>query len=143
VSLALALRLAEAKVDDDPAETRRLLGQASEELSRALAELRELARGIHPPGLTDRGLEAPPESPVARPPLPVELATPGERLPPAIEAAAYYVISESVANVVKHAGASAVDVSVVAVDGAVLIEVADDGVGGADPGGSGLRGLAD
>jgi PAS domain S-box-containing protein len=144
VSLALALRLAQARVDDDPAESKRLLAQASEELSLALEELRELARGIHPAVLTDRGLEAALESLAARAPLPVELTTPGERLPAAIEAAAYYVVSESIANVVKHANASAVDVRVTAPNGLVVVEVADDGVGGADPGGgTGLRGLAD
>jgi PAS domain S-box-containing protein len=143
VSLALALRLAQSRVDDDPDESKRLLAQASEELSLALEELRELARGIHPAVLTDRGLDAALESLAARAPLPVELTTPERRLPAPIEAAAYYVVSESIANVVKHAHASAAEVVVAAVDGTVTIEVADDGVGGADARGSGLRGLAD
>jgi PAS domain S-box-containing protein len=144
VSLAVALRLAQSRVDDDPAESKRLLAQASDELSHALEELRELARGIHPAVLTDRGLDAALESLAARAPLPVELTTPGERLPEPIEAAAYYVVSESIANVVKHAHASSVDVRVTAPNGLVVVEVADDGVGGANPdGGTGLRGLAD
>jgi PAS domain S-box-containing protein len=144
VALSLALRLAQAKVGDDPAAARDLLDGASEELTQALAELRELARGIHPAVLTDRGLRAALEGVAARTPLPVELAVPDERLPEPIEAAAYYVVAEAVTNVVKHADASAVEVRVAAIDGSLVIEVADDGVGAADPEtGSGLRGMAD
>ena len=144
VALSLALRLAQAKVGDDPAAARELLDGASEELTQALAELRELARGIHPAVLTDRGLRAALEGVAARTPLPVELAVPDERLPEPIEAAAYYVVAEAVTNVVKHADASAVEVRVAAIDGSLVIEVADDGVGAADPEtGSGLRGMAD
>ncbi len=144
VSLSLALRLAQAKVESDPAAANEILTGASEELALALEELRELARGIHPAVLTDRGLGAALEGLAARTPLPVELSLPGERLPAPIEAAAYYVVSEAVTNVVKHAGASSVDVRVGATDGLAVVEVADDGVGAADPGaGSGLRGLAD
>jgi PAS domain S-box-containing protein len=144
VSLSLALRLAQAKVESDPAGARELLAGASDELALALEELRELARGIHPAVLTDRGLAAALEGLVARTPLPVELSTPDARLPAPIEAAAYYVVSEAVTNVVKHARATAIEVRVAASDGRVEIEVADDGVGAADPAlGSGLRGLAD
>ena len=144
VALSLTLRLAQAKVGSDPDAANELLGGASEELSQALDELRELARGIHPAVLTDRGLRAALEGIAARTPLPVELEVPADRLPEPIEAAAYYVVSEAITNVVKHAAASAVDVRVAAVNGSVVVEVADDGVGAADPdSGSGLRGLAD
>jgi PAS domain S-box-containing protein len=144
VSLSISLRLAHAKADADPAEAKRLLHQASDDLAEALAELRELARGIHPAVLTDRGLAAALETLVARAPVPVELHTPDDRLPGPIEAAAYYVIAEAVTNAVKHARPSAINVNVTVLNGRVLVEIRDDGVGGADPtGGTGLRGLAD
>jgi PAS domain S-box-containing protein len=144
VSLSISLRLAQAKADGDPTETKRLLEQASDDLAQALDELRELARGIHPVVLTDRGLAAALETLVARAPVPVELHTPEERLPGPIEAAAYYVIAEAVTNAVKHATPSAINVSVTAPNGHVLVEISDDGVGGADPAaGTGLSGLAD
>ncbi len=143
VSLSLALRLAQAKLDSDPAAVPAILAGASDELSLALEELRELARGIHPAVLTDRGLDAALEGLAARTPLAFELERLGCRLPEPIEAAAYYVVSEAVTNVVKHAGATCVRVAVEAVNGHVAIEVADDGVGGAERSGSGLRGLAD
>jgi PAS domain S-box-containing protein len=144
VSLSLALRLAQAKLERDPKEATKLLGSASDELAQALEELRELARGIHPAVLSDRGLSAALEALAGRAPLPVEVLTPEERLPPPVEAAAYYVISEALTNVAKYAQASTVDVRVTRLNGRAVIEVADDGVGGADPlRGSGLRGLAD
>jgi PAS domain S-box-containing protein len=143
VSLSLALRLAQSKLVSDPAAVGGILAGASEELARALEELRELARGIHPAVLTDRGLDAALEGLATRCPVPVELTPVGRRLPGSIEAAAYYVVSEAVANVVKHAGASSVHVGLEAVNGSFLIDVVDDGRGGADATGSGLRGLAD
>jgi PAS domain S-box-containing protein len=145
VSLSLALRLAQSRLRADPEGADRLLAGAAEELTQALAELRELARGIHPAVLTDRGLPAALEALAARAPLPVELATELEEpLPGPVEAAAYYVVSEALANVAKYAEASAVQVRAERQNGRVVIEVADDGVGGADPSrGSGLRGLAD
>ncbi|HEX2045841.1 MAG TPA: histidine kinase [Gaiellaceae bacterium] len=144
VSLSLTLRLAQARLATDPQETERLLKAASDELALALEELRELARGIHPAVLTDRGLGAALEALAARSPLPVDLALTDERLPEPVEAAAYYVVSEALANVAKYADASAVAVTVARRNGSALVEVADDGVGGADPTrGSGLRGLAD
>jgi PAS domain S-box-containing protein len=144
VSLSLALRLAQAKLRDDPDEAERLLSASSEELGQALEELRELARGIHPAVLTDRGLAPALEALVARTPLPVELALGDDSLPAPVEAAAYYVVSEALANVTKYAGASGVAVSVERKNGRAVVEVADDGVGGADPArGSGLRGLSD
>jgi PAS domain S-box-containing protein len=145
VSLSLALRLAQARLQDDPAGADQILSAAGEELTRALAELRELARGIHPAVLTDRGLPAALEALTSRAPLPVELSTSlDERLPGPVEAAAYYVVAEALTNVAKYAGATAVRVRAERNDSRVLVEVADDGVGGADPAlGSGLRGLAD
>jgi PAS domain S-box-containing protein len=143
VSLALALRLAESKLGSDPDGAAAVLSSAGEELAHALEELRELARGIHPAVLTDRGLNAALEGLAARTPLPVELSLLPERLPEPVEAAAYYVVAEAVANVVKHAEASSIAVRTAAVNGTVVVEVADDGVGGANAAGSGLRGLAD
>jgi PAS domain S-box-containing protein len=146
VSLSLALRLARGKLKDDPDGAAELLDGATAELSQALEELRELARGIHPAILTDRGLEPALESLAGRAPVPVAVDTSlnGERLPPPVEAAAFYVVSEALANVVKYAGASSVAVRVLRSNGEAVVEVSDDGVGGADPSrGSGLRGLAD
>src|SRR5581483_2902771 len=144
VSLSLALRLAQSKATEEPAAAAEIIADASDELAHALEELRELARGIHPAVLTDRGLTAALEGLAARSPLPIDLTPIDRRLPEPIEAAAYYVVSESLANVVKHAGASSVDVRLSAVNGSLLVEVEDDGAGGADPTrGSGLRGLAD
>jgi len=145
VSLSLALRLAQAKLGADPEGARDILAAAGDELSLALAELRELARGIHPAMLTDRGLGAAVESLATRAPVPVEIAAmPEERLPAAVEAAAFYVISEALANIGKYAKASVARISVARADGRAVVEIADDGVGGADPmRGSGLRGLLD
>jgi PAS domain S-box-containing protein len=145
VSLSLALRLARARIETDPESSTALLEAASEELATALEELRELARGIHPAILTDRGLAPALEALANRSPVAVSIrAVPEERLPPQVEAAAYYVVSESLANVAKYAGASRVAVSVACHDGWAFVDVADDGAGGADPArGSGLLGLAD
>jgi PAS domain S-box-containing protein len=145
VSLALSLRLAEARTLTHPEHAAAILAEARAELASALDELRELARGIHPAVLTDRGLTAAIEALVARTPFPVEVETPASRLRPAVEAAAYYVIAEALTNVAKYAQASSARVSVREADGEmVLVEVVDDGVGGADPdSGSGLRGLQD
>jgi PAS domain S-box-containing protein len=144
VSLSLALRLAHSRLMNDPAEAERLLDGASEELAQALEELRELARGIHPAVLSERGLSAALEALAGRASLPISVTTPDERLSPAVEAAAYYVISEALANVAKYAEASSVDVHVSRLNGRTIVEVTDDGVGGADPNrGTGLRGLAD
>ena len=145
VALSLTLRLAQGRVHKDPQVAEQLLGSAQEELGRALEELRELARGIHPAVLSDRGLSAALEALAGRSPVPVELdGTPRERLPPSVEAAAYFVVAEALTNVVKYAQASQARVCVSRTNGHAVVEVYDDGVGGADPGrGSGLRGLAD
>jgi signal transduction histidine kinase len=144
VSLSLTLRLAQTRLHKDPDEAERLLEASREELAQALEELRELARGIHPAVLTDRGLEAALETLAARAPLPVEIDGRAGALPPPVAAAAYYVVSEALANVTKYARASSVRVTVGRANGNAVVEVADDGVGGADPTrGSGLSGLAD
>jgi len=145
VSLALALRLARERVPEGGDEALELLERADEELALALGELREPARGIHPAVLTDRGLRPALEGVVARTPIPVELTILLEgRLPEAIEAAAYYVVCEALANVAKYADASTAKVSIEQADGRLVVEVGDDGVGGADAAkGSGLSGLAD
>ena len=144
VALSVSLRLAESRALSDPAATAAIINAAREELAAALEELRELARGIHPAVLTDRGLAAAVEALVIRTPVPVTVTVPTERLPPPIEAAAYYVVSEAVTNIVKYAGATSIDVTVETTDDGVTVTVADDGCGGADPeAGTGLRGLRD
>jgi PAS domain S-box-containing protein len=144
VALSLNLRLAARACRDDP-EALDAFDRAGEELAQALEELRELARGIHPAVLSDRGLEPAIEALVARTPLPVQIDVGlAERLPEPVEAAAYYVVAEAVTNAAKHAQAEEVRVRIARSNGMARIEVADDGVGGAGTtSGSGLRGLAD
>jgi signal transduction histidine kinase len=144
VSLALSLRILRSKVEGDPDAVREL-DSARHELDQALDELRELARGIHPSVLSDRGLEAALDGLARRAPLPVELEqTPAERLPDQVESAAYFVVAEALTNVAKYAEATHASVNVRRQNGQVLVEVSDDGVGGADPAtGSGLHGLLD
>jgi signal transduction histidine kinase len=145
VSMALNIRLARAKLNEDPLAADQLLASAGDELNSALEELRELARGIHPAVLTDRGLGTALETLASRAPVPVELADlPEERLPEAVELAAYFVVAEALTNVAKYANATHATVEVARENGRLVVEVADDGVGGADPeDGTGLRGLAD
>jgi signal transduction histidine kinase len=145
VALALLLRTARMRAPEHDDELVGLLDQAQEELRLSLAELRELARGIHPAVLTERGLEPALHSLVARAPVPVTVeARSTERLPGPVESAAYFVVSEALANVAKYSHATHASVMVERVNGHVTIEVADDGIGGADAGrGSGLRGLQD
>ena len=145
-ALSLSLRLAESKMETDVDQAAEILVSARTELAEALNELRELARGLHPNVLTDRGLGPALEALVARSPIPVELHVSGERFLPAIEAAAYYVAAEALANVAKYAHATFAEVRVVEdeEEGQILVEVTDDGVGGADPArGSGIEGLED
>jgi signal transduction histidine kinase len=146
VTLAIALREARSRVDaaTDP-ELARSLGDAAERAMSAVVELRELARGIHPPVLTEAGLTAALDSLAARAPLPVAVDAPlPEGLAPAVAATAYFVVAEALTNVAKHAHAHRAHVRAEIVDGRLRIEVDDDGVGGADiAGGTGLRGLAD
>jgi signal transduction histidine kinase len=145
VGLALLLGHARRRVDTDPEETAVLLDRALAELKTTLAELRELARGIHPAVLTERGLEPALHALASRAPVPVTLETDDEqRLPAQVEIAAYFVVSEALANVAKYAQATAATVAVRRTNGCVTVDVTDDGIGGADAAqGSGLRGLGD
>jgi signal transduction histidine kinase len=145
VSISMALGLAEAKLQSDPAGAGAVFGEARQGLSAALEELRELSHGIHPAILTERGLAAALDDLTMRAAVPVELAVAGnDGLPEQVEAAAYYVVSEALANVAKYAHATSARIRVQPADGTVVVEVADDGIGGADAGrGSGLRGLTD
>ena len=129
----------------DPEQAQRLLEGAGEELEQALAELRELARGIHPAVLTDRGIDPAVETLANRAPMPVEVVEKlGERVPKPVELAAYFVVSEALTNVAKYAHASRALIRVGRENGRLVVEVADDGIGGADPSrGTGLRGLED
>ena len=146
VALALELRIAQRQLgkDLDP-ELERVFASAVDELQVAVDELRELARGVHPAVLTEEGLDGALESLATRTPLPVELvSTLDDRLPPEIEAAAYFVACEAIANAVKHAQATSVRITAERRNGKLVIEVEDDGIGGAkENGGSGLRGLVD
>jgi signal transduction histidine kinase len=143
--MALDVRVARSRIQRDPAQTVPFLDRMAEELKEALAELRELARGIHPAVLTDRGLKAAVDALVNRAPVPVEVGeVPDERLPEAVETAAYYLIAEAVTNVAKYARATHVAVSMRRQNGHLVVRISDDGVGGADPSaGTGLRGLSD
>jgi signal transduction histidine kinase len=145
VGIALALRLLDRLIDDDPARAHAALSSVMDELSQGLAELRELARGLHPAVLTDHGLRAAIAAVAQRAPLPVELIfDEGERPSEAVEVAAYYVVSEALTNVAKYAAATAAQVEVRGLGDRLVVVVSDDGVGGADVrGGSGLRGLED
>jgi PAS domain S-box-containing protein len=144
VSVVLKLRLARARLASDPNATAELLDDASRDLDTALQELREIARGLHPAILGEQGLRQALEALAERLALPVDIDAPGERLPEDIEATAYYIVSEALTNVAKHAAASHAQVSVHR-DGAVVrCEVADDGRGGADTSsGTGILGLRD
>ena len=145
VTAALALTLAGRRLGSAPNdEIAALLRQTGDELTGALDELRELARGIYPILLTDAGLGPALTALAERSPIPAVLATaPGGRLPEPLEQAAYFVVSEALANAAKHSAAGSVTVDARSRDGALVVRVIDDGVGGADARGSGLRGLAD
>ena len=139
VSVALGLSVVGSKLESDPQAARAILSTAQEDLAAGLAELRELARGIHPAVLTEHGLGPALHSLLARAPVPVEIVElPEQRLPPNIEAAAYYVVAEAVTNVGKYAQASVATVAVQRYNAHVTVTVGDDGIGGADPA-QGLR----
>jgi PAS domain S-box-containing protein len=144
LSALLRLGLVERRLSPDDALLD-LVREARAELDAGLADLRELARGIHPAVLTDHGLSAAVRALTDRCGLPVELRDElSERLEPAVETALYYTVAESLANVVRYAEASSATVILRSADGWAIAEIADDGRGGADPGrGSGLRGLTD
>ena len=144
VALAMDLGMARAKLETDPAAATALVGEAHEEAKRALAELRDLARGIHPAVLADRGLDAAISALAARSPVPVGVDVATGRLPDPVESAAYFVVAEAMTNAAKHAQAAEISVRIARHRDLLIVEVIDDGVGGADPAkGSGLRGLAD
>jgi signal transduction histidine kinase len=145
VALALTLGMAESRLAGDPAAAAPLIAQAREEAQLAVKELRELASGIHPALLSERGLGPALEALAARAPVPTTVdGVPAQRLPPAVEAACYFVTAESLTNVAKYAGAMSAGVSVAVEHGRVRLIVRDDGAGGADlNSGTGLRGLRD
>lgn len=145
VSLAMDLGRAKEKLDTDPERAKELVDEAHEEAKRAITEVRDLARGIHPAVLTDRGLDAALSALAARSTVPVDVRVDvAERPPASVEAAAYFVVSEALANVAKHARATRASVTVRRSGDRLTVQVQDDGVGGAtlDPG-SGLAGLRD
>src|SRR3954453_3601304 len=144
VSVALGLSVVGSKLESDPPAARAILSTAQEDLAAGLAELRELARGIHPAVLTERGLGPALHSLLARAAVPVEIVgLPEQRLPPTVEAAAYYVVAEAVTNVGKYAQASVATVDVQRRNSHATVTVCDDGIGGANAAnGTGLDGLA-
>jgi PAS domain S-box-containing protein len=145
VALGLEVRMAQKRVEKDPGCASELLGQIGQELSEASSELRELARGIHPAVLTERGLAPAIAALADRAPVPVDIVElPEERFPPAAEATAYFTVAEALTNVAKYADATHATVRLAAENGDLAIEVQDDGKGGAEAApGSGLAGLAD
>lgn len=143
VVLSATLRRARRGVAVDDAEVEALLDAAAEEADLAVAELRELARGVHPAILTQAGLGPAVASLADRAPIPIEVSISTERHPPEIEATAYYVIAEALANVFKHSGADYARVTSLTEDDAVTVVIEDNGSGAIDPNGSGLRGLED
>jgi signal transduction histidine kinase len=146
VALAMELGRAKAKLADDVDAARELVDQAHAEAKAALTELRDLVRGVHPPVLTDRGLDAALSGLAARCPVPVSVQVgPHVRPKPAVEAVAYFVVAEALTNIAKHSRASQATVVVEGhgYPGTLHIVITDDGIGGADPHGAGLAGLAD
>ncbi len=146
VAVAVQLRVLEKRLGE-PDKAVEMLHAAARELEQALAELRELARGLHPAVLADRGLAAALETLATRSPLPLVMeGVPEGRLAEPLEAAAYFVVAESLTNAVKHAEASELRVRMATEEGELRVEISDDGRGGADPesgDGTGLRGLSD
>jgi signal transduction histidine kinase len=142
VALGMSIGLAEQKLSSDPAAAQELLADARRGAHEALEELRDLARGIHPPVLADRGLEAAIAALADRTPLRVNLAVDVDRRPaPPVETAAYFVVAEALANAGKHSGAGQVDIGIRRDGGELVVEIVDDGRGGADAAGNGLSGL--
>jgi signal transduction histidine kinase len=142
VTALLTLRRAQEQALGTPSE--QLMTDALAQLEQGLAELRDLARGLHPAALTEYGLAVGLEVVAARAPLPVDLHVTAERVPPAVESTVYFMVVEALTNVAKHARATQANVEVGVQDGVLTAEVRDNGSGGATiDGGSGLRGLAD
>lgn len=145
IAVAMSLGIARQRLDDDPESARTLVGEAHDEVKSALKELRDLVRGIHPVILEDRGLDAALSAVIARCSVPVDLRVDvNERPLPAVESAAYFIVSEALVNVVRHAQATAATVEIARRGDRLTIAIADNGVGGADPtNGTGLQGLSD
>jgi len=144
VALAMDLGRARARFADDPEAARAIVDQAHAEAKEALVELRNLVRGVHPPVLTDRGLDAALSGLAALSPVPVTVSVDVPRRPPAsIEAIAYFVVAEALTNIAKHSRAAAAEVGVERHGDTLGIVIRDDGIGGANPAGQGLSGLAD
>jgi signal transduction histidine kinase len=144
VALTVMLGLAESRLASDPASVAPLIAQAREEAQLAVRELRELAHGLHPTLLSDCGLGTALEALATRAPLPVNISgVPAGRLPSAVESTAYYVTAEALTNVAKHAQAGEAFVHLSLEDDRLRLQIGDDGVGGADTSGTGLRGLRD
>jgi signal transduction histidine kinase len=145
VTLSLHLRMAQETLHDDPLAAEAMLDGVGEDLKQALDELRELARGLHPAVLTDRGLAPALQSLANRSPFPVKVAgVPALRLPQPVEEALYYVVAESLTNAAKHSGATEGSVELSTTPETVVVEIRDSGRGGANlTNGSGLRGLVD
>jgi signal transduction histidine kinase len=145
VAVAVTLGLAQAQMRSDPEAAAELIAQARDEAQLAVKELRELARGIHPAVLSDRGLAAALEALATRAPVPVEITgVPEEPLPQPVEAAVYFVTAEALTNIAKYAQADGASVDLAVDDDRVRLQISDDGVGGADTAtGTGLSGLCD
>jgi signal transduction histidine kinase len=141
VLATLSLKRAAARARGTPAEP--LVDEAFQQLQQGLAELRELAHGIHPAVLSERGLAAALTGLAARSPLPVELRVTTQRATPSVERAIYFTVAEALTNIGKHAQATRASVTIDIVERTITAEIADDGIGGATTEGSGLRGLAD
>jgi signal transduction histidine kinase len=143
VAIAMDLGLAQQKLETDPDHARQLLAEAREGASAALVELRDLARGIRPALLAERGLPEAIRAFAARSPVPASVSADvgEERMPEPVESAAYFVVAEALANVAKHAGAKRATVSLVRRGDMLEVLVVDDGVGGANPDGAGIKGL--
>jgi signal transduction histidine kinase len=143
VHTIVTLKLARRALQRNDAEAESLVGEALEQAERGTAELRELAHGILPPVLTRGGLRAGVDTVVSRLDLPVDVDVPDERFAREIEASAYFIVAEALTNIVKHADAGRAAVRAFAENGTLRVEVRDDGIGGADPRGHGLMGIAD
>jgi signal transduction histidine kinase len=145
VAISMQLRMIRSDIRRDPEQAEELAASASEELAHSLTELRELARGIHPAVLTEGGLDPALRGLASRSGVAATIgAVPEGRFPMPVEAAAYFVVAEGLTNVARHAdGASHAEVEVTEANGSLVVEVGDDGAGGATLDGSGLRGLSD
>jgi signal transduction histidine kinase len=145
VALALELKIVQARLEEDPRAAAALLAAAREELTLAIEELRDLARGLHPPILAERGLRVALEALAKRAPMPVRIEAPlARRLPDEIETTLYYLVAEALTNAAKHSGATAATVRLSVAGGRVRVRISDDGTGGAAVrAGGGLRGLAE